>query len=272
MCELQHHGIRGMKWGIRRYQNPDGSLTPKGKKHYRKDDGSLTKAGERKAEKLKEAAKKSTADVKQIKSDYKNITGKNMGGRSSSNNKNKSVQEMTDVQLAKANARLRMEKEYVENTRNKLMAEKAISDLTPQQVSKGEKFIKGIGDVVVPAVKNSAQAQLTKWLNKKIGEAIGVDGKELNDATAAIKKEADKLHQDWRKLKYETDIEDLKRKQAERKVDDDIDKKNARNKPTSSNSSDVDWSNVSVKDINDAVIVARGRNYLDQYLLPPPKK
>lgn len=32
--ELMHHGIKGMKWGIRRFQNPDGSLTNKGKKRY----------------------------------------------------------------------------------------------------------------------------------------------------------------------------------------------------------------------------------------------
>lgn len=32
--ELRHHGIKGMRWGVRRYQNKDGSLTPAGKKRY----------------------------------------------------------------------------------------------------------------------------------------------------------------------------------------------------------------------------------------------
>lgn len=32
--ELQHHGTKGMHWGIRRYQNPDGSLTAAGRKRY----------------------------------------------------------------------------------------------------------------------------------------------------------------------------------------------------------------------------------------------
>lgn len=35
--ELRHYGIKGMRWGVRRYQNDDGSLTPSGKKRYSDD-------------------------------------------------------------------------------------------------------------------------------------------------------------------------------------------------------------------------------------------
>lgn len=34
--ELYHHGIKGQRWGIRRYQNPDGTLTPKGRARLEK--------------------------------------------------------------------------------------------------------------------------------------------------------------------------------------------------------------------------------------------
>lgn len=42
---LCHHGVRGQKWGIRRYQNPDGTLTAEGKARYYNSDGSLTRIG-----------------------------------------------------------------------------------------------------------------------------------------------------------------------------------------------------------------------------------
>lgn len=42
--DLCHHGILGQKWGVRRYQNKDGSLTAAGKKHYtRKLDKAMHK-------------------------------------------------------------------------------------------------------------------------------------------------------------------------------------------------------------------------------------
>ena len=43
MSELMHHGVKGQKWGVRRYQNKDGSLTEEGVYHYRKINAAKTK-------------------------------------------------------------------------------------------------------------------------------------------------------------------------------------------------------------------------------------
>lgn len=48
--ELWHWGIKGMKWGVRRYQNQDGTLTAEGKKRYQQDDHpDYTRAHEKKS-------------------------------------------------------------------------------------------------------------------------------------------------------------------------------------------------------------------------------
>ena len=52
---LQHHGILGQEWGIRRFQNKDGSLTARGQVHLNKKD---EKWAETKGEKVKQKVQK----------------------------------------------------------------------------------------------------------------------------------------------------------------------------------------------------------------------
>lgn len=56
---LAHHGILGQKWGLRRYQNPDGSYTAEGKKRHAAEGestGSKIKSGLRKAQHIADKA------------------------------------------------------------------------------------------------------------------------------------------------------------------------------------------------------------------------
>ena len=81
MTELYHHGILGQRWGIRRYQNKDGTLTPEGRERYLNDNGTLNKEGRKlyqyKNGKLKKAGKERIKDNWSYKDEYAWNSSKN---------------------------------------------------------------------------------------------------------------------------------------------------------------------------------------------------
>lgn len=67
--ELYHYGVKGMKWGVRRYQNYDGSLTPAGQKRYASSSDLAKKLADRtldsdkKREKLSKSYEKRMSEL-----------------------------------------------------------------------------------------------------------------------------------------------------------------------------------------------------------------
>ena len=73
---LEHHGIKGQKWGIRRFQNEDGTLTEAGKARYN-PDGSPKNPEKMSTEDLKRSNNRLSEESK-----YRQYTGTTQPGRS----------------------------------------------------------------------------------------------------------------------------------------------------------------------------------------------
>lgn len=84
--ELTHWGIKGQKWGVRRYQNKDGSLTPAGRKRYDDD----------------------------VHEDYRNA------------HDGKSIKQMSTKELKARNDRLQQEQNYQRLTQKTITGKKAV--------------------------------------------------------------------------------------------------------------------------------------------------
>lgn len=161
--ELWHHGIMGMKWGIRRYQNPDGTLTIAGKIRYgnkNRLEASVNKKAAKLQRKYNDLTGKSIRQNNAAKDKTKEETRKK-------DSKSKSISEMSSEELQAAINRINLEKIYLQ----------AMESVNPRKVNLGQKFIYSFKDQAVNSIsKGAAEAlgdvvkgALTKSLKKSFG-------------------------------------------------------------------------------------------------------
>lgn len=120
---IEHFGIKGQKWGVRRFQNEDRTLTPAGKERYRNSDSDERKQSKEEKRADKQQQKEEAKLLKQARKEAREAAKPE-----SSKWKSKEAKQLSDEELNRRNNRLQREQQYRNMTE-----------------SRGHKFIKGFG-------------------------------------------------------------------------------------------------------------------------------
>ena len=189
--ELQHWGVKGQKWGVRKYQNKDGSLTPAGKKRY----GSLTEAvGAVKAAHIKAKRKKQLAEARKVAAEKK--AAAEQRAKDVADGKI-SARKMTSEELQKQIDKLNLEKRY-----KQLMKETSPSADT---VNAGKSFAKKMwNEAIQPGVVTATKEVLGNVIMDQAKKQFGFKDSEL-----------DTLKKSWEKMDYKQKISN-----AEKTIDE----------------------------------------------------
>ena len=161
---LIHHGILGMKWGVRRYKNKDGSLTSAGKKRYSDNDD------------IKEAPQKNTEEPKK-----------------------KSVKDMSDEELRREVNRMQLEQNYLRMTGQNIEKGKSAVEIALEKMK--DSFVSTVaqksGQILAERLVNSMLGvKDNKDNSSKNNNSNKNDIKEIKDS---LTKEINSLKKDIKK-------------------------------------------------------------------------
>ena len=191
--ELYHWGIKGMKWGVRRYQNADGSLTAAGRKRYTNSDGSLNEKGKKYYAKEKERL---AAERRALKARQK-----------------------TDAQLAKLNDQRKANEELRKSMDPK---QKELERKAAEEVKLGRDVLNPYLDVEVANLSTNDLTAINNRINQVTNFRTNMErmGYTFVDKNTLPKSEIDYKIEELKKQKellgLEKDIRDLKPKKVNR--------------------------------------------------------
>ena len=194
---LVHHGIKGQRWGIRRYQNEDGSLTDAGRKRYLKDLGlpngvnrgirTLIKAGEAVGKNTAKGVQRGVAVTKAIgkgvenaakntADNFKRATGLiGAVGKAIGNNAKRGVERGVNTSKKVG--------QYVASDAKK-RGEKTVKKLTDSKTWKRYlKVVTSTGSPIADRGRNIVQGMLARKMYKRI--------KNISDGVASLKEDKD---------------------------------------------------------------------------------
>lgn len=199
--ELMHWGVLGMKWGIRRYQNKDGTLTAAGKKRYKAEMDKVRekerilknrKATQDKLDKL--AARKKAAEDQEDELDGKK---KKSEAKPKSDTDQKPLSEMSDDELAAKIRRIQLEQQYKSLTAQ------------PETVKKGNGFVRNFMEkAVVPAIQEGGKSLIKDWLVKAGKDHLGLSEKDTKDSLDELERTVKRLDLEKRYRKHMEDADE----------------------------------------------------------------
>ena len=197
--ELYHHGILGMKWGIRRYQNKDGSLTEAGKKRY---------SGETNGRYVKPNAHYKAAE--NLKKDISSINDKiySLESKTLTDKRSNEIQFYKNARQNLLNYRYGIqkgEKDIPYESTFELAAydvanDKYLRKEIESRMTKDDRLMKSINDFKdISSKLDSAYQDYALKLEKKMGREWDGDGTELHWRLEEVYPEYRKLSQQQEK-------------------------------------------------------------------------
>lgn len=136
--ELYHHGIKGQKWGVRRYQNANGTLTSAGKKRYDRDQ--RENAGKKKGNKVGQADPNRW--VKEDLERTRNLSNSTSNTLRDIDNMNRTTQKISSRKKQSKIDLSKMSDKEMRDAINRYYLERQYKDvMTSQNVTKGREYV-----------------------------------------------------------------------------------------------------------------------------------